>query len=78
LAINETSKQTYIERLRILKNIFKEVADGVTEIKLINARCNVLYLVTILFVNAPSAIEYVHCSNSNCPTSILKEIVLPL
>lgn len=66
LAINGTSKQTYIERLQILKNIFKEV-DGVTEIKLIDARCNVLYLVTKLFVNAPSAVESVHCSNGNCP-----------
>jgi len=66
LSINGTSKQIYIERLQILKDIFKEV-DGVTEIKLIDARCNVLHLVTKLFVNAPSAIEYVHCSNSNCP-----------
>jgi len=66
LAVNGTSKQIYKERLQILKGIFKEV-DGVTEIKLIDARCNVLYLVTKLFVNAPSAIEYVNCSNKNCP-----------
>lgn len=26
-----------------------------------------LYLVTKLFVNAPLAIEYVNCSNKNCP-----------
>lgn len=66
LAINGTSQHIYKERLQILKQIFKE-DDGVTEIKLIDARCNVLFLVTKLFINAPSAIENVHCSNNNCP-----------
>lgn len=57
-----------MERLRLLQGIFKE-EDGVTEIKLIDARCNVLHLIIKLLHNAPSSTEIVHCSNINCQYS---------
>jgi len=65
LAIKGTTKNTYIERLNLLKNIFPEV-DEITGVQLIDARCNVLHLVTKLINNAPSAIEIKKCSNEKC------------
>jgi len=65
LAMKGTSKSTYIERLFLLKNIFPEI-DGITDVKLIDARCNVLHLITKLMNNAPSATENKLCSNDKC------------
>jgi len=65
LAIKGTTKNSYIERLHLLKNIFPEV-DGITGVQLIDARCNVLHLVTKLMNNAPSATENEKCSNEKC------------
>jgi len=82
LAIKGTTKNTYIERLHLLKNIFPEV-DGITGVQLIDARCNVLHLITQLMNNAPSATENKKCSNEKChnvnitrnsPTIILRLI----
>jgi len=56
LAIKGTTKNTYIARLHFLKNIFPEV-DGITGVQLIDARCNVLHLVTKLMNNALSVTE---------------------
>lgn len=46
-----------------------KVDTGVTGINLINATCNVNFIVTSYLKNAPSAIESITCSK--CPISII-------
>ncbi|KAF0741434.1 DUF659 domain-containing protein, partial [Aphis craccivora] len=66
LAINGTSAKSYCDRETLLKTIFIENT-GITDIKLINSECNVIFIVTIsLLKNEPSAEEYISCSNVNC------------
>jgi len=65
LAINGTLKKSYCDRGTLLKTIFTENT-GITDIKLINSECNVIFIVTSLLKNEPSAKEYISCSNVNC------------
>jgi len=65
LAIHGSSKMMYLKRLHILKNIFDE-SDGITNVKLIDARCNITYIISKLLKDVPSAIEELRCSNINC------------
>jgi len=70
LAVNGTSKISYMTRLDILKDIFEE-QESINNVKVIDARCNVLFMVTKLLKTAPSAIDRMICSNDiNCPQSI--------
>jgi len=69
LAVNGTSKISYMTRLDILKHIFEE-QESINDVKVIDARCNVLFMVTKLLKTAPSAIDRMICSdNINCPHS---------
>lgn len=69
LAVNGTSKTSYMTRLDILKDIFDE-QESINNIKVIDATCNVLFIITKLLKTAPSAIEHMISSNNiNCPHS---------
>lgn len=48
-----------------MKNIFEE-SDGITNVKLIDARCNITYIISKLLKDVPSAIEELRCSNKKC------------
>jgi len=65
LAVNGTSIKSYCDRGTLLKTIFTENT-GITDIKLINTECNVIFIITSLLKNEPSAKEYISCSNVNC------------
>lgn len=65
LAVNGTSRISYMSRLEILKNMFDE-QEGVMNVKIVDARCNVLFIVTALLKTAPSAIVYKTCSDKDC------------
>ncbi|CAI6354687.1 unnamed protein product [Macrosiphum euphorbiae] len=68
LALNGTSKISYMTRLKIL-GIFDE-QESINNVRVIDARCNVLFIITKLLKTAPSAIEHMVCSNNiNCPQS---------
>lgn len=63
-----------------MKNIFNQ-SDGITNVKLIDAKCNITYIISKLLNDVPSAIEELRCSNKMCkkdkkklssPTIILK------
>ncbi|KAL4104409.1 hypothetical protein QTP88_019710 [Uroleucon formosanum] len=56
LAIHGSSKIMYLKRLHILKNFFDE-SDGITNVKLIDARCKITYIISKLLKDVPSAIE---------------------
>ncbi|VVC40048.1 Hypothetical protein CINCED_3A005355 [Cinara cedri] len=81
IAKKGTTRQTYVSRLLLLKTIFS-TDKGITEVKLIDAKCNVLHIITQLLKNTPSATERRICSNTKCmnakdtmkfsPTIILK------
>lgn len=60
LATKTTTTHTYKERLMLLQGIFPEDI-GVTDVKLINARCNVSFIVTSFFKSEPSAFETRQC-----------------
>ncbi|CAI6369894.1 unnamed protein product [Macrosiphum euphorbiae] len=60
LATKGTSQATYRERLKLLSTIFEEEA-CVTSIFVINAKCNLLHIVTKLLSDIPSAIEKMKC-----------------
>jgi len=66
LAKTGPTQSIYKTRVSLLQNIFK-VDTGVTDINLINATCNVNFIVTSYLKNAPSAIESISCSK--CSTS---------
>lgn len=72
LALNGASKKSYIERINILKNIFKEV-DGITHVKIIDAKCNVSYIITQFLKSAPSAVELLNCQNTLCTNTNRQE-----
>lgn len=79
LAVGVPHFDIYTERLNILKEIFKEEL-GITEIRVINAQCNVLFVCTSLLKSVPSTTEFIYCQNIpacavkqyGCPTIILK------
>lgn len=68
LALNGPSKKTYLERVNILREIFPEV-EGITNIKLIYAECNVSYVISKLLKSAPSSIEVINSHNKYCSIS---------
>jgi len=65
LIVHGSSKIMYLKRLHILKNIFDE-SDGITNVKVIDARCNITYIIARLLKDVPSAIEELRCSNIMC------------
>lgn len=65
LAINGRSSYIYKKRLEILKTIFSE-DQGITDIVVINAQCNVLYIINMLLKSSPSATEIKPCSSEKC------------
>lgn len=69
LVIQGTNKSSYISRLEILKNIFSE-QNTITDIKIIDAKCNVLFMIIKLLQTTPSAIHKTSCTSKNqCPNS---------
>jgi len=62
LAIKGTSRSIYKQRVIMLTKIF-DVDSGVTDIHLINARCNVNYIITKYLIDEPSAHETKVCLN---------------
>lgn len=66
LATKPCSTNIYKERLTLLQNVFLEDT-GVTDVKLIDARCNVSYIITSFLKSAPSAVEKRQCFN--CTTA---------
>lgn len=65
IALYGSTTNTYKERLIILKNIFNETK-SIANLKIIDARCNVSFIVTKLLKDVPSAIENIKCSDNNC------------
>lgn len=63
LAKNGTSAIIYKKRLEMLRNIFK-VEMGITDVTLIDAKCNVMYIVTNLLMDIPSATEIRVCQDN--------------
>jgi hypothetical protein len=62
LATKPCSTNIYKERLTLLQHVFTEDT-GVTDIKLIDARCNVSYIITSFLKDVPSAVEKRQCFN---------------
>jgi len=65
LALNGSSKKIYTERVNMIKDIFS-ADEGITHVRLIDARCNISYIITALLKSAPSAVEDISCNNQNC------------
>lgn len=61
LAIYGATRYTYKSRVALLKTIF-DFNIGVTEIKIIDSRCNVNFIITRFLKYTPSAIETNECS----------------
>jgi len=76
LATKPCSTNIYKERLTLLQNVFPEDT-GITDVKLIDARCNVTFMITSFLKSVPSAVENrqcFHCATSKSipsPTIIL-------
>jgi len=62
LSLKGPSRSIYKQRVLLLKKIF-EVDSGVTDIHLINARCNVNYMASKYLIDEPSAYETKICLN---------------
>jgi len=77
LALHGSNPQTYIDRLKIVRPYFKEM-DNLTNIKIIDTRCNVIFVVEKLLASAPSAIENIRCSSMNCSNAKNKLLVQQL
>jgi len=75
LALYGPTKKIYIDRLELLKPIFKS-NDDISHIKVIDARYNVSFVAMKLFLNAPSAIEELRCTTDGC-ININKDIESP-
>jgi hypothetical protein len=80
LALENSSRKIYDTRVLLLQQIFHK-EPSVTNVKLINSRCNVSFIIINLLKTAPSAIENIECSRTECknnrrkicsPTIILK------
>lgn len=65
IALYGSTTNTYKERLIILKNIFNE-SKSISNLKIIDERCNESFIVTKLLKDVPSAIENIKCSDNNC------------
>lgn len=68
LATEPVSRNTYISRLSLLRKIFQEDT-GITDISLIDARCNVNFIATSFLKESPSAEEHRQCTNKKCTNS---------
>jgi len=68
LATEPVSKNTYKSRLSLLRKIFQEDT-GITDISLIDARCNVNFIATSFLKESPSAEECRQCTNKKCTNS---------
>ncbi|CAI6372847.1 unnamed protein product [Macrosiphum euphorbiae] len=68
LALNGSSKKIYTERVNFIKNIFS-ADEGITHVRLIDAKCNISYIITSLLKNSPSGVEDMNCNNQNCQNS---------
>jgi hypothetical protein len=66
LALKGTSRSIYKQKVTLLSKIF-DVDSGVTDINLINAKCNVNYLISKYLIDVPSAYETKNYSN--CTTN---------
>lgn len=75
LATKGTSQATYKERLKLLSTIFKEDT-GVTSIYIIDAKCNVLHIVTKLLSDIPSAIEKIMCDKGCTNTDLVSPSII--
>jgi hypothetical protein len=64
IALYGSTISTYKERLVILKNIFEE-SKSISNLKIIDACCNVLFIVTKLLKDVSSANENMKCTNYN-------------
>jgi len=62
---NGTSEIIYKKRLEILRNIFKDEV-GITDVTLIDAKYNVMYIVTSLLMDIPSATQINTCQDNIC------------
>lgn len=66
----------YTDRVTLLQKIFKEQS-GPTNVQIVDARCNVLFIVTNLLKSAPFSIENIKCSKTDCANSHVKLISSP-
>lgn len=55
----------YNTRVSIIRKIFRE-DEGITNLKIIDARCNVSFIIINLLKTAPSSIEVIMCSKTDC------------
>lgn len=65
VACRGANKNIAKDRVNIIKTIFSEDL-GVSGVNVINAECNVTYIVSNLLQDLPSANEHVTCNNTNC------------
>lgn len=75
LGTKGTSQATYKEWLKLLSTIFKEDT-GVTSIYVIDAKCNVLHIVTKLLSDIPSAIEKIMCDKGCTNTDLVSPSII--
>lgn len=75
LATKGTSQATYKERLKLLSTIFKEDT-GVTSIYVIDAKCNVLHIVTKLLSDIPSVVEKITCDKGCTITDLVSPSII--
>jgi len=75
LATKGTSQATYKEQLKLLSTIFKEDT-RVTSINLIDAKCNVLHIVTKLLNDIPSPIEKITCDKGCTNTDFVSPSII--
>lgn len=61
-----SNNQIYADRLELLRPFFTESDNLFNNIKIIDTRCNVIYIITKLLEDAPSAMEITSCSNIHC------------
>lgn len=65
LAIKSSCRSMYNTRVSIIRQIFHE-DEGIINLKVIDARCNVSFIIINLMKNAPSSIEDIVCSKMDC------------
>lgn len=65
LAIKSSCRSLYNTRVSIIRKIFHE-DEGITNLKVIDARCNVSFIIINFMKNAPSSIEDIVCSKMDC------------
>lgn len=65
LAIQGSCRSLYNDRVSIMRKIFQE-DEGITNLKVIDARCNVSFIIINFLKTAPSSIEDIMCSKTDC------------